>query len=993
MIKRLCTPAKAGVILFSFILCVRYAEADQGYLLASQGYKVGYKAYVHLDRYEYLPGETIEGSIRLRLQGRLPEKCTKDVEQWYVIIVAERHYDAEGRLRQDTNVFCSTTLTPTGMAIEHYSPTPYLAFASAPITNSKSVLGGMYRSPVEIAVAIPDRTVPLLMRGKERKVSFSARIPDDIPHGHYRFFFDVVVRWKGKIVRLEQLVHMCEHFDENYADSERTPEALTQYLARGLFSESYLPYVKIGSPAHPRMIWTLFGDQEGNGTKGLVADEDAEYFQFSLRRKVPAQLILPPGSYRIEPDFPEYAIGKIATDLGAAFLMPSLRRSYLTYPSGSLSVSVTDPHGVVYTCGPRPFSAPTETGATTGDPGFVVPFTSFGTYTISMSGWIEDTVGHRFFGGGTYQVIIARPLTFSTSVKPGTPFFVGEAYPVDLSINPPVPADVAIKVLHYRYSRKDDCAQFQYKGKANPYGYFDMEPDKTPFVFDAPGEYRSETTATYWAPDGTLWAGIEDSASVVAPLETPLVVHGHKIAQMKSYEHEGFFSRGVVLQEGSSSITFRDFANCFRLPLPYYSGDVAYLASTMDGGNSFTSILSHEWRDDRIRQAALKDLSSVLEPSAEAVKGLTLNMRADYPMVDLDRESSMLPFVFLSRDGLSPFSFPESTRRQAYFYLSAIRPGLVPQFTVSDSTMFQPYWETSPDRFGGQINVCRNGDLPRDMYRFLGGAVIQDLETNTSWYGVYSSVGIVIAPGSYANRISGPCQEPLMELNGKDYYLCVALEPAQIQETGGSFALAGTVLPTVPAICEFSVTKPDGTCEHVRGQANQIGRCYLGRVRCERPGIYRVKARAEYQGKSGDVLGSGDGGYNNYVVDSDRTPLFTCTSVNGVRHIDANRDLVLSFEVADAVRIATVAYTVLMPGIIMDEGQIEVKGRTFHYAFSPTAAARQFSLYDIVDYVEQKPKLADTVVMVFFLSGTDSAGKPVYDAKKIVLRGQTLYEF
>lgn len=289
------------------------------------------------------------------------------------------------------------------------------------------------------------------------------------------------------------------------------------------------------------------------------------------------------------------------------------------------------------------------------------------------------------------------------------------------------------------------------------------------------------------------------------------------------------------------------------------------------------------------------------------------------------------------------------------------------------------------------MNVGHNGDLPGDIYRFLGGAVIQDSRSDRPLYGIYSSVGIVIPSGALGNRISAPCAEPLLEMNGREHFLFFAIEAAQIREVGSSFALSGTVLPAVSADVTYTVFDPEGLSKPYHAKANAIGRCYVGRVECATPGVYRMKVNVDYQGKKGDVLGTGDGVYHNYVVDGDPEPLFTLQTQHGSAKIKADEDLLLRFEVDTAIDNPNVTYTVLMPGIVMSEGTIPVHDHLFQYVFSPREAAMQFSSYDVRDYFTGQKKLSDTVVFVFFLEGTVPGRGKVFDAQKLILRGDQLF--
>jgi len=55
-------------------------------------------------------------------------------------------------------------------------------------------------------------------------------------------------------------------------------------------------------------------------------------------------------------------------------------------------------------------------------------FSQYGEYTVEMSASLEDTWGHAYSGGGTYQVTIAEPVTLLPAVLSGTPLQVGDVF-------------------------------------------------------------------------------------------------------------------------------------------------------------------------------------------------------------------------------------------------------------------------------------------------------------------------------------------------------------------------------------------------------------------------------------------------------------------------------------------------------------------------------------------------------------------------------------
>jgi len=76
------------------------------------------------------------------------------------------------------------------------------------------------------------------------------------------------------------------------------------------------------------------------------------------------------------------------------------------------------------------------------------------------------------------------------------------------------------------------------------------------------------------------------------------------------------------------------------------------------------------------------------------------------------------------------------------------------------------YWSTSPNSFGGQYGVSNNGDLPGDIYRLLGGVVLQPQGKPPKFSG-YQASAFILPNGTNNNRIIGPGDEDLPSPDGK----------------------------------------------------------------------------------------------------------------------------------------------------------------------------------------------------------------------------------
>ena len=88
---------------------------------------------------------------------------------------------------------------------------------------------------------------------------------------------------------------------------------LTHSPRRSSPEEARLPIIQVGSPASPRLYWTLFFDTLSNGSRGVVAVEDADRFGIAQRILTTSDtFVIPrlgaasgqPLTYRLEPFVP-----------------------------------------------------------------------------------------------------------------------------------------------------------------------------------------------------------------------------------------------------------------------------------------------------------------------------------------------------------------------------------------------------------------------------------------------------------------------------------------------------------------------------------------------------------------------------------------------------------------------------------------------------------------------------------------------------------------
>ncbi|MHC5079390.1 MAG: hypothetical protein ACYTHN_10245, partial [Planctomycetota bacterium] len=649
---------------------------------------------------------TLSVDVEMRVESPEVARAIDQIPEIVGILVGERRYDKNGDYHAFSNHLISTLLTPAGFPIENYQNL-------LPTRKVRQPGGIHYASPLDAVSRVPRAKI---RRGPDELfLQFEFRVPvEEVPEGHYWVYFEFGVQDQdGYFLRLDSLPF------EARRSGIGMPKTVIPRAENLVFEKkNILPMVRIGNPAPPRMPWALMMDQEVHGVRGIVPEEEKGKWALNPRNRLGSRPIYPPGSYNLEPGFPSLA--NIALNI----------KYPLNPVSGEVTVEVSQPDGEIDDLGTAQFQALTQWGATTRTGRFMYDFREYGEYKVRMMGWILDAYGNRFQGGGTYRLWIAERITFGTF--PSLPYQVGQGFHSAVEVVPPVPADITLTIDFYPHSDPARKETFVTKGKGNRLGLF-VAPEK--YVFKEPGEYFSRFDAKYKAYDGTLWLGSLWGSMVVAPKESPLIAHGRT-----GYMRDGFplptRPRFRLDEEGSVETGVNHF-----LFIPHYSGDIMFIASTMDHHNFIYPLMTMEFTDTFIPYGGMKGKQVIYQifPTTET--------------------------------GYTPFCFPETVDRMVYFYADAWRPGVSGRHLIAAADMMNAYWSTSPSTLGRQMHASENGDLPGDYYRFTGGVVYREKKTGKTAYGIYSAMGVVTPKGSKMNGIGEGGTTPLFTLNGREHYL------------------------------------------------------------------------------------------------------------------------------------------------------------------------------------------------------------------------------
>jgi hypothetical protein len=700
-----------------------------------------------------------------------------------------------------------------------------------------------------------------------------------------------------------------------------------------------------GSQIKRRSYWVLLWDYNSNGYRGVVAKEDEKRVAISPRNLIHDEIILPRFDSKGN---------AIAYSLEPIFLLDNVnsqRNIPWRYDHGEWSAKITFPNGTTLNLGTAKFMAKKGNGATTKNS----TFTSwkppvYGNYTVEAKGWIEDIWGNRYEGGGNYSFWIAERLTLATATFQGQPYNVGNRYGRDIAFNPPVPADVTIKATLYQNSDPNNTTIVVSTGKATSGGVFTAAQGMKPLPLTVPGEYYATIIATYWGPQGTLWVCAMRHAGVVYPADSPIEAHGKKL----SLPGGKIVDRGEQHWEGYTAANGTSVLD--HINFPYNAYDVLLIASEGQASNKIEPVLTY------------------------VVKGS--NATYDTNLQNIGRSN----IVIKTSNGLSPEMFPEFITDMQYFYGSAPRPGFNSRFIVSHDNIRAPYWPTSPNSFGGEIGASSNGDLPGDIYRFLGGVVLRN-KGQSPMYAGYQASGFILPKGTNNNRVIGPGDEDLPSPDGiPARFFLTPVRPGMVYQTGTTFGAVLQIDPVVPCDVVFTLTAPGNTTKVATGKGDQYGYFIAAdKWPLDQAGVWTYTVNATWNGFSGKVPGMPDlGGWVFVLENGDPLGSGMTLRMPEMQTFSPTAGL----NVTGQSTASKIYYAAIIPGAVLEEGVLPVTNGEFRYSFDPQRMADKIKTYDIINLVNGKPEIGRVVHLTFFSEEQGPTGT-YHSFVRVILRGTT----
>lgn len=806
-------------------------------------------------------------------------------------------------------------------------------------------------------------------------------------------------------------------------------------------SEMFLGRITIGNPAQPRLACVLIGSAGSGGSRGAIAREDVNSYNFAPRNVLrPQKLIIPridartkkPIHYPLDPYLPLVSL----TDRPHESRLWPPRISF-DFESSSLTVTVEAPDGKIDRLGPAPLVAAQNDltsispdrlvrdriiapmGTSYGNPSladiyhltgrgaFDYAFTQYGHYVISLKGKIKDLSGGPHVISGTYDVYVARPIDIDIFPEPGTPLWPGAKICPQVRVLPAMPADVTMSFLHMPDSNPAEAFTLQVKGKANRWGLFVPDSKENSVLFGKPGEYCCDVTVKYVDAAGVWWMASRRGASVVVTLKSDVVIHGERGSRVPSLKWRArwFIARNSHFLTGTPPDAFDMGHTCY----PYENGDIAWLGDR-DPDSLFPNLTFED------PQGTIASLVAERWPAVHDGAG-----RAGLYPDALRPEDRLaigeMPFVSSSTKGLSPSMKPEAVDQWAYFYTTSWRPGISVRSHVAEDMVPASYWFFD-DVYGYQFGVGPNGDLPGDIKMNYGGTVFRDLTTGIRHYGAYASMLVLIDPEKdpigrrvmppFDGLLSGsPPSGPLLEIGGKQYDVFLtygAIAPGAVLEVGDRFCISGVVWPPISGVVRGNVTSPSGKRTPFETPSNAVGLFYSSGPIAREPGEWIITAEGCCTGKTSagviaDLVpkekwprGGGIGLEDTSFV----VPVVPCQAesiafdLTQGPHLSPPRPLIIRGHLPKGHSAQHVQALVSLPGQVIDCKELPAEKGCFTYIYDPQNLSKKFPNIDITlpspDPIQCQPAWYDTVTFTFW-AGDGAAIR----AGTVLLQGEDVY--
>jgi hypothetical protein len=310
----------------------------------------------------------------------------------------------------------------------------------------------------------------------------------------------------------------------------------------------------------------------------------------------------------------------------------------------------------------------------------------------------------------------------------------------------------------------------------------------------------------------------------------------------------------------------------------------------------------------------------------------------------------------------------------------------VGRFVVGETLVRGPYWSVSPNSFGGQINASSNGDVPGDIYRLIGGVVLRRKDFPPAYAG-YIASAFLLPRGTNNNRVIAPGSEDLTASTGqRGRVFLVGPRPGMTYPVGTTFGAAFQIDPIVPVNVTFTLQYPDGHTSKTSGVSDAYG-SFSGKDKflLDTPGMYTYRVDADWNGYRAVMPGLPATGGNLYVLEAQQPA--NATGIQVTVPDGKTFDPVAGIHITGTSTADNVQYALVMPGAVLDQGELPVIGGKFDYFLNPSDLHSRAATYDIANRTTGKPELGDVLHLSLFAKEKTADGQNYHSFVRVVVRG------
>jgi hypothetical protein len=254
-------------------------------------------------------------------------------------------------------------------------------------------------------------------------------------------------------------------------------------------------------------------------------------------------------------------------------------------------------------------------------------------------------------------------------------------------------------------------------------------------------------------------------------------------------------------------------------------------------------------------------------------------------------------------------------------------------------------------------------------------------------YAGYIASAFMLPRGANNNRVIAPGSEELTGSTGeRARVFLVGPRPGMTYPVGTTFGAAFQIDPIVPVNITFKLRFPDGRTGQTSGVSDAYG-SFSGKDRwvLDMPGIYEFTIDANWNGHPAIMPGLPPTGGQLYVLEAQ--PPAGATGIQVTTADGTTFDAVAGIHIIGLSTADKVHFTAVMPGAVLDQGDLPVINGHFDYYFSPAGLHSRAPAYDVANRTTGKPELGDVVHLSLFSQEKTSAGQVYHSFARVIVRG------